>query len=311
MGVDLEQLPCHLLCIVNKRGVSVTATSLRDKRDVAALFRQRLDRLLQRSGQSRAAFAAGVGVDRSALTQMLSGQSARLPRAETLARMASVHGVSLDWLVGISHDEGVSAAISPALELEEAREHGDHAMLEQWHREAVGTKIRYVPTTIPDLLRTDAVIGFEVRASERPMAEQIAETRERLALNRRPETDMEVCMPVQTIEAMVAGHGVWKDLPADARQAQLARMATLVDELYPGFRLFLYDAKSVYSAPYTVFGPFRVAVYVGDLYLVLNAKEAVRAMTRHFDQLIRAATVQPHEAAAFLRDAMARAAQPS
>ena len=41
------------------------------------------------------------------------------------------------------------------------------------------------------------------------------------------------------------------------------------------------------------------AVYVGDMYLVLNATSAVGTLTRHFDNLIRSAEINPHEAAAF------------
>ena len=31
----------------------------------------------------------------------------------------------------------------------------------EWHREACGYKIRYVPTTLPDLLKTEAVAEYE------------------------------------------------------------------------------------------------------------------------------------------------------
>ena len=75
-------------------------------------------------------------------------------------------------------------------------------------------------------------------------------------------------------------------------------MASLLDELYPTFRLFLYDGRMRYSVPYTIFGSQRAAVYVGDMYLVLNATSAVGTLTRHFDNLIRSAEINPHEAAA-------------
>jgi hypothetical protein len=42
-----------------------------------------------------------------------------------------------------------------------------------------------------------------------------------------------------------------------------------------------------------------VAVYVGDMYLVLNATAAVQTLTRHFDNLIRSAEINPHQAAEF------------
>jgi len=52
-----------------------------DKRDLSTLFRDRLRLILVRSGLNQSAFAAAVGIDRSALSQLLAGASTRLPRA--------------------------------------------------------------------------------------------------------------------------------------------------------------------------------------------------------------------------------------
>ncbi len=79
-------------------------------------------------------------------------------------------------------------------------------------------------------------------------------------------------------------------------------MARLIDDLYPSFRLYLYDGRNQYSIPYTVFGTQRAAIYVGQLYLVLNATEPIRTLTRHFDGLIRAAEINAHETARFARE---------
>ena len=272
-----------------------------DKRDMARLLRERIESLLARSGLTRSAFAAQIGVDRSALSQLLSGEITRLPRAETLVRICAAHDVSLDWLLGLSQAEDVIAAIKPSLELEEARDDHDGTLLDRWHSEAAGTKIRYVPTTIPDLLRTDAVISYESRENKRTVVSRIDEARGRIAYTRRPETDIEICMPVQRMEDLARGTGIWAGLTPAARQVQLAHMAALIDDLYPSLRLYLYDGQSHFSAPYTVFGPYRTSVYIGDMYLVLNTKEAVAAMTRHFDKLVRAACVQAHEAARWIR----------
>ncbi len=73
-----------------------------DKRDLSRLFQERIKSLLVRSGENQSSFAASVGIDRSALSQLLSGQSTRLPRVETLLNIAERHSVSLDWLLGLS-----------------------------------------------------------------------------------------------------------------------------------------------------------------------------------------------------------------
>ncbi len=272
-----------------------------DKRDLSVLFRERLKTLLGRSDLSQSAFAATVGIDRSALSQLLSGSTTRLPRAETLLNMAVEHKVSLDWLLGLSQDEGVTGEIRDSLEIEEGSGAFDRTLLARWHAEAAGTKIRYVPAGIPDLLRSQALIDHEADISNRSREQQADETHYRIEYNRRPETDMEVCMPRHTLEIFARGFGVWSGLSVEVRREQLEHMASMLDDLYPAFRLFLYDGRLRYSVPYTIFGPYRAAIYVGDMYLVLNARQPVLTLTRHFDNLIRAADVNPHEAAGFAR----------
>lgn len=272
-----------------------------DKRDLSQLFRERLKLMLARSGQNQSAFAAGVGIDRSALSQLLSGQSTRLPRAETLLNMAATYNVSLDWLLGISQDEGLASEIRESLEIEEGTGSFDRTLLAAWHAEAAGTKIRYVPAGIPDLLRTDAVIDYEAGITRKNRDSQIDEKDYRIDYNRRPETDMEVCMPRHMLEIFAKGNGVWSGLPETERREQLSHMARLIDDLYPSFRLYLYDGRQRYSIPYTIFGQIRAAIYVGEMYLVLNAVTPVRTLTRHFDNLIRAAEINAHEAAAYCR----------
>ncbi len=272
-----------------------------DKRNLSDLFRERLKLLLQRSEQNQSTFAASVGIDRSALSQLLSGASARLPRAETLLNIAAEHKVSLDWLLGLSQDEGLTGEIRQSLEIEEGTGGFDRTLLARWHAEAAGTKIRYVPTGLPDLLRTQALVDYEADITNRSREQQSGETQYRIDYNRRPETDMEVCMPRHTLEIFALGLGVWSGFPPARRREQLKHMAELLDDLYPTFRLFLYDGRLRYSVPYTIFGPYRAAIYVGDMYLVLNATAPIRTLTRHFDNLIRAADVNAHEAAAFAR----------
>ncbi|MBO9096812.1 MULTISPECIES: helix-turn-helix domain-containing protein [Rhizobium] len=271
-----------------------------DKRKLAVLFQQRLRLLFDRSQESQSAFADNVGIDRSALSQLLSGKTARLPRVETLLSIAERHQVSLDWLLGISQDEGLMGALLPSLEIETSDDEGA-GLLIKWHAEATGSKIRYVPARIPDLLRTPEVIAYEASEAHQSAATQVAGTAFRLDYNREPGTDMESCMPLQTLEAFAAGQGIWQGLPKAARQGQLLHMADLIDDLYPSFRLFLFDGRARFSVPYTVFGSLRAAVFVGRMYLVLHNVDSVRMMQRHFDDLVRDTRIHAHEVAAYIR----------
>jgi transcriptional regulator with XRE-family HTH domain len=272
-----------------------------DKRDLSSVFRERLKILLTRSDLNQSAFAAAVGIDRSALSQLLSGATTRLPRAETLLNIATENKVSLDWLLGLSQDEAVTGEIRDMLEIEQGVSGYGESFLARWFSEAAGSKVRYVPAGIPDLLRTGALVDYEAGITQRDPDIQASETRDRIDYNRRPETDMEVCMPRHTLEIFARGLGIWSGFPEKERRDQLAHMAALLDDLYPTFRLFLYDGRMRYSVPYTIFGSIRAAIYVGDMYLVLNGTGPIRTLTSHFDNLIRSAIVNPHEAAAYTR----------
>lgn len=273
-----------------------------DKRELAELFRERLAILITRRGEPPGRFAERVGIDRSALSHFLDPASTRMPRAEALADIARAEGVTTDWLLGLTQTTADAAGIAPAIQIEQTDNGRGDTLLANWHQDAIGYKIRYVPSTIPDLLRTEAVLAYEFGAPETAKAAAKADQGRRLlAYTRRPETDMEVCMPLQTLEEIAAGSGIWSALSPGDRQDQLDHMARLAEELYPTFRLFLFDARNRYSAAYTVFGPQRAALFLGSLYLVVNSVEHIRALTRHFDMLIRAASVGPDRAADHIR----------
>lgn len=271
--------------------------------EMVGVFRERLNMVIQQSGRSRSAFAAEVGIDRSTLSQLLSDANDRLPRAETIAAIANKAQVSTDWLLGLSQEGQLGTdVLAPALEVEAGSASPGDARLLRWQAEALGYKIRYVPTTLPDLLRTEEVIRYEYGEYGTHVPKgRIEQTEAQLAYSRRPETDMEACSSFQSLETFARGEGVWRNLSAKTRRAQIDWMIVLLDELYPTFRWFLYDGLKRYSAPLTIFGPKRVAIYLGNMYFVFNSTEHIRVLTRHFDELIRVAVVQPSDVIDFLK----------
>ena len=274
-----------------------------DRRDVARAFRDRLTEALDRSGMSRIELARSVGIDRSTLSLLMSEETDRLPRADTAAAIANALQVSLDWLLGLSNEADLGADIVPeTMEFAPSSSTPFDERINRWIEEAVGYKIRYVPTTIPDLAKTDAVLQHEYRDfAVKSAGQAIALSQQKLAFARLPESDMEICTPVQAITGFAHGEGMWRGLPRDDRLAQLDRLILLVEELYPTLRLYLFDGLTHYSAPYTIFGPKRVALYAGQVYRVFNTREHIRVLTRHFDDLVRAAVVTSTEAGGYLR----------
>ncbi len=277
--------------------VSSVATTLAvmDRRtSPERVLHERLAEAIQRSGLNKSEFAEAAGVDRTTLSQLLSANTSRLPRADTLHAIAVAHDLSVDWLIGLSNVGPVAAELLPHTSFEAPGPSSTDEKLLSWLDEAADYKIRYVPSTLPDLLKTEAVIRFERARAGGPNADQTIEVTEaQLAWARHPDTEMECCSSVQGLASFARGEGLWSRLGVEARRQQIDHIAKLVDELYPTFRWFLFDGSRRYAAPVTVFGPKRAALYLGHLYLVLTSAEHVRTISRHFDSLIRDADIQP------------------
>lgn len=281
------------------------------RNEILRIFRSRLATAMRQADLNRAQLADGAGLDRSTLSQLMSDDNTRLPRADTLAALAGPLQISVDWLLGLSGEpRGGAAILEESLQITPRPSEADEN-LAKWYEEAAGYKIRYVPTTLPDLVKTNDVIRYQFNAEVRKTPDQaIAASREVLAYSRLPETDVEVCMPRQNLESFAFGTGIWNDLSQDIRAEQIAHMREIVEELYPSFRLYLYDGLTHYSAAYTIFGPLRAALFIGQIYFVFNTTQHVRVLTRHFDQLIRAAEVQAYECGDFL-ETLQNAMEPS
>ena len=275
-----------------------------DRQQTVESFRTRVLELIDRSNQSRSAFAARVGMDRSTLSQLLSTDNDRLPRAETVVAIARAEQVSCDWLLGLAQDRQEGTALFRAdMEIESGAGSPMDERLARWHKEATGYKIRYIPTTLPDLLKTEEVIRYESPdVSKVPLETSAGQISSRLSYSRQPETEMEVCCAAQTLESFARGESVWRGLDRPARCAQLERMIELTNELYPTFRWSLYDGQRHFSVPVTLFGPQRAVVYVGQLYFVFNVTDHIRVLADHFDRLVRAAVTQPTDIPAFLKE---------
>jgi transcriptional regulator with XRE-family HTH domain len=278
------------------------------RRAMLPIFQQRLRQVLDRSALTQTEFARAAGIDRSTLSQLLTDGANRLPRVESMAAIAQIGNVTVDWLLGLSQGERAgSGMVAESLQIEaDAPSPLDERLL-RWLREAAGYRIRHIPTTFPDVLKTDAVIeeeyGHYVDVGPRRRIEM---TQSRLDYLRQPETEFECCAPVQVLEAFARGEDIWRKVSREARRRQIEQIVALCDELYPRLRLFLYDRKMLFSVPLTVFGPLRAAIYLGQTYFVFQTTEHIRALTRHFDQIVRGATVQPHEMGGYLEGLLSR-----
>ncbi|MFW5655360.1 MAG: helix-turn-helix domain-containing protein [Roseicyclus sp.] len=271
----------------------------------ARLFRERLRIAMEDAGMSRARLARAVGVDRSTITQMLSDAEIRMPGGHVIGGLATSLGVSADWLLGLTDRPArvaelldTTASISDA-----ARETRADDQIFAWHEEAAGYKIRHVPATMPDVLKTDAMMRWEyaphtVKSPDRAIAAAHA----RLDWLRSTTSDYEIAIPLHELRSFCNATGYYANLNRDIRLEQLDWLLEVYDQLFPSLRLYLFDARHVFSAPLTVFGPQMAVIYVGRHYVTFRDRERVRAMSTQFDWLVREAAVTDRDFGSYVAD---------
>ena len=278
-----------------------------DKRDRAILFRTRLAEAMADRSISQSALARATGVDRSTISQLLVSDK-RLPNAGLAADCAQALGVSADWLLGLS---GRPEPVADLLAMQLTETEAPRALIDEaifaWHREAAGYKIRHVPATLPDMLKTRAMVEWEYAPQLGRTADQaIGAFEDRLEWMRGARSDYEIALPLHEVDAFANGTGYYAGLPVAIRLGQIDRLIDLTEALYPALRLYLFDARRVFSAPVTVFGPMLAVLYLGRHYLAFRDTGRVDSFTRHFDWLVREADIGARAVPAYLRAARAK-----
>lgn len=273
-----------------------------DRARQAALFRERLAKALADAAVSRSALARAVGVDRSTVSQLLSGEESRMPNARVVAGCATALGVSADWLLGLTErPERLADLMAHSLSVTEAPRTLVDEQIYAWHREAAGYKIRHVPATLPDMFKTRALMEWEYESELLRTARQaIGAAEDRLSWMRESTSDYEVAVAMHEIESCARGEGYYAGLPLETRRAQIARLAELGQQLYPRLRIHLFDARRVFSAPITIFGPLLAVLYLGRHYVAFRDTARVASFADHFDWLVREASCSARDAPAQL-----------
>lgn len=262
-----------------------------DKLTRARQFRDRIAQAMQVSGINQSALARSIGSDRSTLSQALNDDGGRLPSAQVIGASAAVLGVSSDWLLSLSdRPETPADLLSNSLAISQAPRALVDEQIFAWHQEAAGYKIRHVPAMLPDMLKTDAVLNWEYGPHLGKTAEQaINASRDRLDWMREAGSEYEIAMPLYEVRSFLRGTGYYESLPATVRVEQVEQLVSLTRQLYPRLRIYQFDARRLYSAPVTIFGPLLAVFYTGGHYMAFRDKQRIETFTRDFDSLIREA----------------------
>ena len=273
-----------------------------DKRARSDLFRNRLQKAMDLKGDTQSSLARKTGADRSTLSQILAGTTPRLPNGQLVAQCANSLGVSADWLLGLSDQpDSLEQILEQAMTMVDAPRALIDAQIFAWHQRAAGYKIRHVPTGLPDMVKIRSMLEWEYAPSLGHTIDlAIASAEDRLNWMRQAQSDYEIALPIHELQAFARAEGYYSGCPRQIRIEQLKHLAQLTAQLYPVMRFSLFDARKIYSAPITIFGPLRAVIYLGQKYLVFRVPDRIQALSQHFDGLIREAEIGTRELPAFI-----------
>jgi transcriptional regulator with XRE-family HTH domain len=273
-----------------------------NKRARSDLFRNRLQKAMDLKGDTQSSLARKTGADRSTLSQILAGTTPRLPNGQLVAQCANSLGVSADWLLGLSDQpDSLEQILEQAMTMVDAPRALIDAQIFAWHQKAAGYKIRHVPSGLPDMVKIRSMLEWEYAPSLGHTIDlAIASAEDRLNWMRQAQSDYEIALPIHELQAFARAEGYYSGCPRQIRIEQLKHLAQLTAQLYPVMRFSLFDARKIYSAPITIFGPLRAVIYLGQKYLVFRVPDRIQALSQHFDGLIREAEIGTRELPAFI-----------
>ena len=273
-----------------------------NKRARSDLFRNRLQKAMDLKGDTQSSLARKTGADRSTLSQILAGTTPRLPNGQLVAQCANSLGVSADWLLGLSDQpDSLEQILEQAMTMVDAPRALIDAQIFAWHQRAAGYKIRHVPSGLPDMVKIRSMLEWEYAPSLGHTIDlAIASAEDRLNWMRQAQSDYEIALPIHELQAFARAEGYYSGCPRQIRIEQLKHLAQLTAQLYPVMRFSLFDARKIYSAPITIFGPLRAVIYLGQKYLVFRVPDRIQALSQHFDGLIREAEIGTRELPAFI-----------
>ncbi len=246
--------------------------------------------------------ARRIGVDRSTVSQLLGGSGARLPNAHVVGACATALKVSADWLLALSErPESISDLLATSFSMSEAPRALIDEQIFEWHREAKGYKIRHVPATLPDMLKTTEMLEWEYAPHlGRTSKQAIGASQDRLTWMSASHSDYEIAFPLSELRSFMTASGYYKGLSRDIRRAQTQKFLDIHAQLYPRLRVYLFDSHKLFSAPVTIFGPLLTSVYLGQYYVTFRDSARISAFTNHFDTLVREAEIPARDFARFV-----------
>ncbi len=267
------------------------------KEEISSIFQKRLLESFKKQEMNPTVFCRKYKIDRTTFVQLLSSNTHRLPRADTIIQIAQALNVSTDWLLGLSTEQemGIDILSSAVQKVKTNDAPTAEYLWKKWHLDAKDNKVRTVPVTIPVPLKTERFFIEEYA----PIIGNKQAKKEYKKLLDVPG-EYEVAFPVQTLMDLRDQTGMFRNFSKETCIKQLEYIAQRNTNLYPVGRFYLFDLTETYVPSFTIFGYSKAAIYLDEKYLVYNAREYVLFLRDIFNNIIRSSVVRPHELTDFI-----------
>ena len=213
----------------------------------------------------------GSDITKAALIRLLSDDLDRLPDTYTLVKLAHALDVSLDYLLGLGLQR-MDSAMSFGADFFPDPFSSENTVYEELFLSQTGGYFVYVCETLPELLKTRAVLEIELGDTARAAAYHARMEAVCSAAATRENNGL-VIMDRRTIDQLISGTGLYVGLNAQQIREQIERLTSFIDSQQPTLTACVVDYRNHGLAQVFLSTPCRVVSRMGDGYVTTGNAE--------------------------------------
>lgn len=234
-------------------------------RNLPASLASKLREAMEARKITVAQLAFQADISKSSLARLVDKDLDRLPDTYTLVKLAYALDVNLDYLLGLSLQQ-TEAEISFGADFYPGVHSADNTIYEGAFLPTGGAYFIYVCETVPDYLKTMAVLALELGSAEMATAYHARMTALREAAG-TVEANGLVLMDRRVIDQLRAGRGLYAGLTGDEIADQLASLTRFFDAQSPTLGALVVEYHTEGLTPVFLSSPSRVLTRLGDGYV--------------------------------------------
>lgn len=270
------------------------------------IFQERLREAFAALGIRSARFCDKTGIARSTMTQLLKGDTARMPRLDTIVLLAQELNVTADWLLGLTNEKGkISEIVASTFDVAETERIivDNHPMYRWVSQEPPDIKLRQHSHNIPDHMVTIDVLEYqyEDRYKQGNLSSESARSFCESFREKAARVPVDICVPMQGLLSFAAGQDVWSSLGKPQRREQLLFAADCLDSRYPTHQMYIYSSFRNRPPTFILYGHQQASLWIGSYHLIFYIRSQIETFHRQFDDHVKSAIIYPHQAADHLR----------